>query len=113
MSPLTPRLYVAQRISAVFMAPLVIGHLAVIIFAIQGGLDSAEILSRTRGSLLWGLFYETFVVAVSIHAAIGVRVVAFEWLHITNANRLAMMTWSVGLLLFAMGSYAVFAVIAP
>ena len=68
---LSPRLYVAQRLSAVLMAPLVLGHLAVMIYAIQGGLDSAEILSRTQGSLFWFTFYQLFVIAVSIHAALG------------------------------------------
>ena len=43
------KLYMAQRISAMIMGPLVLGHLAVMIYAIQGGLSSAEILSRTKG----------------------------------------------------------------
>ena len=51
------RLYLLQRLSAMVMAPLVILHLGVMIVAIQGGLDSAEILSRTRGSLWWGSVY--------------------------------------------------------
>ena len=38
------RLYLLQRLSAMVMAPLVILHLGVMIVAIQGGLDSAEIL---------------------------------------------------------------------
>ena len=32
------RLYMAQRLSAMVMAPLVLGHLAVMVYAIQGGL---------------------------------------------------------------------------
>ena len=48
------RLYIAQRASAAIMAPLVLLHLGVIIYAIHGGLDAAEILARTRGSLFWG-----------------------------------------------------------
>jgi len=44
------RLYMLQRITALLMAPLVIGHLAVMIYAIQGGLSTAEILGRTQGS---------------------------------------------------------------
>ena len=112
MSSLGPRLYVVQRVSAALMAPLVIGHLTVMIIAIQGGLDSAEILSRTRGSVLWAVFYEVFVIAVAIHAAIGLRVIAFEWLQIKTAVWLDMISWSIGLLLLASGSYAVFAVVA-
>ncbi len=62
------RLYMAQRITALLMAPLVLGHLAVMIYAVQGGLSAAEILGSTQGSILWFLFYGTFVVAVAIHA---------------------------------------------
>ncbi len=73
------RLYIAQRISAAVMAPLVLLHLGLMIYAIQGGLDAAEILSRTRGSLFWGGSYALFVFAVSVHAAIGLRSVMREW----------------------------------
>ena len=34
------RLYMAQRLSALVMAPLVIGHIAVMIYAVQGGLSA-------------------------------------------------------------------------
>ena len=61
------RLYMLQRITALLMAPLVFGHLAVMIYAIQGGLSAVEILGRTQGSALWFLFYGTFVEAVAIH----------------------------------------------
>ena len=74
------RLYMAQRLSALIMVPLVIGHIAVMIYAVQGGLTVDEILSRTQGSFAWFLFYGSFVVAVSVHGAIGLRVISFEWL---------------------------------
>ena len=77
---LTLRLYFAQRLTALIMAPLTLGHLAVMIYAVQGGLSVAEILARTQGSVAWFLFYGGFVVAVAVHAAIGLRVVVFEWL---------------------------------
>ena len=48
------RLYLAQRISAAILAPLVLMHLGLMVYAIQGGLDAGEILGRTRGSLFWG-----------------------------------------------------------
>ena len=105
------RLYLLQRLSAMVMAPLVILHLGVIIVAIQGGLDSAEILSRTRGSLLWGSVYGLFVFAVSIHAAIGVRAVLFEWLRIRD-GWLNFLSWLLFIVLFLMGARAVFAVVA-
>ena len=78
-------LYMTQRITALLMAPFVIGHLALMIYAIQGGLSAAEILGRTQGSLLWFLFYGTFVIAVSVHGAIGVRSVAQEWAGLNGA----------------------------
>lgn len=72
------RLYLLQRATALIMAPLVLGHLAVMIYAVRGGLTAADILGRTRGSVAWALFYGTFVLAASIHAAIGLRVIAGE-----------------------------------
>ena len=38
-----------QRITALMMAPFVIGHLAVMIYAIQGGLSAAEISGTHAG----------------------------------------------------------------
>ena len=105
------RLYLLQRLSALIMAPLVIGHIAVMIYAIQGGLTAAEILGRTQGSLFWGTFYGVFVVAVATHAAIGLRTVANEWLSLQGAA-LDALTCLVGLGLLALGGRAVFAVVA-
>ncbi|MDA0332030.1 MAG: succinate dehydrogenase [Candidatus Puniceispirillaceae bacterium] len=102
-------LYMAQRLTALIMAPLVIGHLAVMIYAVQGGLSVAEILARTQGSLAWFLFYGSFVLAVSIHAAIGMRVIMFEWLGI-KGTLLSLISWGVCLLLLMLGGRAVWAV---
>lgn len=103
------RLYMLQRITALVMAPLVLGHLAVMIYAIQGGLSAAEILGRTQGSVLWFLFYGTFVVAVSIHGAIGLRTVAHEWVGL-KGTVLDTFMWVVGFGLLALGARAVWAV---
>lgn len=103
------RLYMLQRITALLMAPLVLGHLAVMIYAIQGGLSAAEILGRTQGSLLWFLFYGTFVVAVSIHGAIGLRTIAVEWGGL-KGPALEVFMWLTGLSLLATGARAVWAV---
>ena len=103
------RLYMAQRLSALFMVPLVIGHIAVMIYAVQGGLNVAEILARTQGSLAWFLFYGSFVLAVSIHAAIGMRAIMFEWLGIKGAV-LSVISWGLSLFLLALGWHAVWAV---
>ena len=71
-------LYVWQRLTAAVMVPLVLLHVIVIFYATGKGLSAADILSRTRGSLAWAAFYGVFVVAVAVHAAIGVRNVLAE-----------------------------------
>ena len=106
------RYYMAQRLSAMVMGPLVLGHLAVMIYAIQGGLSSAEILSRTQGSIAWFLFYGAFVVAVSIHAAIGLRVLVHEVTGLAG-RWLEVFTWGTGAALLFMGARAVLAVTMP
>ncbi len=103
------RLYMLQRITALIMAPLTLGHIAVMIYAVQDGLSAAEILGRTQGSLAWFLFYGIFVVAVSLHAAIGLRVILHETLGVKEAA-LSVFTWSVCVILLAMGGRAVWAV---
>ncbi len=104
------RLYLAQRISAMLMAPLVLGHIATMIYAVQNGLSAAEILERTQGSFWWGAFYGLFVVAVSIHAAIGLRAIVCETFSLT-ARWLDLFTWAVGILLLLLGARAVAAVV--
>lgn len=71
-------LFVAQRFSAMVLAPLVLLHLGVMIYAVRDGLSAAEILSRTQGSILWGSIYGLFVIAAAIHGAIGLRVILRE-----------------------------------
>ena len=89
-SMLELRLYLAQRISAAIIAPLVLIHLGMMIYAIQGGLDAAEILGRTRGSFWWAANYGLFVIAVAVHAAIGLRpalcLTLFARSHISRAR---------------------------
>ena len=103
------RLYLAQRLSAFIMAPLILVHLAVMIYAIRGGLDASEILSRTQGSLWWGAMYGLLVAAVSVHAAIGLRVIVHEHLKLGGAV-LNLFTWGTVLVLLGMGGRAVVAV---
>lgn len=103
------RLYMLQRITALLMAPLVLGHLAVMIYAIQGGLSADEILGRTQGSVMWFIFYGTFVVAVAIHGAIGLRAIVHEWGGLRGVA-LDVFMWIMGLGLFALGVRAVWAV---
>ena len=104
-------LYLAQRLSAILMAPLVIGHIILMIVAVQNGLTAGEILGRTRGSWFWAAYYGLFVAAVSVHAAIGLRTIAgetFRW----RGRSLNLAMGAVGALLLALGGRAVFAVIA-
>ena len=102
------RLYLAQRISAMLMVPFVLVHLGVMIYAIQGGLSAAEILSRTQGSVFWFAFYGLFVVAASVHGALGLRVIAHEWFKFRRA--LPLLTWGATALFLTLGLKAVVAV---
>lgn len=103
------RLYMLQRITALIMAPLTLGHIAVMIYAVQGGLSAAEILGRTQGSIWWMLFYGSFALAVAVHGAIGLRVVVYEIFGLKGLG-LSAFTWLVALGLAAMGLSAVIAV---
>jgi fumarate reductase subunit C len=104
------RLYVWQRITAAIIAPLVFVHLAVIFYATHRGLSAADILARTRGSVIWFAFYAVFVAAVAIHASIGVRAILTEWSPLTGRFRdLAVIIF--GLLLAVLGLRAVVAVV--
>jgi fumarate reductase subunit C len=106
------RLYVWQRLTATLMVPLIVVHLIVIIYATNRGLSAAEILGRTRGSIAWGLFYSLFVIAASIHGAIGVRGVAREWFG-WRETALDRLMWIFGVVLIVLGLRAVVAVVAP
>lgn len=70
--------WLAQRASAALLGLCVVVHIATMIVAVRGGLTAAEILARTRGSVAWAAFYATFVVAVAIHAPLGLRAIAAE-----------------------------------
>ena len=104
------RLYVWQRLTAAVMAPLVLGHIAVIFYATRQGFSAADILSRTRGSILWAAYYGVFVAAAAIHASIGIRNILSEWspLNERSAGFLAVV---IGLLLAVLGARAVAAVV--
>lgn len=106
------RLYMWQRLTALAMVPLIAGHLATMIYAIQGGLTAKEILSRTQGSLGWALFYGAFVILAAIHGAIGVRSVANEWTQL-EGRALDGLMWAFGVALAALGLRAVAAVVLP
>jgi fumarate reductase subunit C len=104
------RLYVWQRATAALMVPLVLAHIAVIFYATRKGMTAADILSRTRGSVVWASYYGLFVAAASIHATIGVRNVLTEWSPLTD-RRAGLFSIVFGLLLATLGARAVFAVV--
>jgi len=103
------RLFLLQRLTALILAPMVILHLVVILYATRTGLSAEAILARTGSTALWPLFYALFVVAAAVHAPIGLRNVLREW---TPLSRTAA-DWSslaFGLVLLVLGLRAVWAV---
>ena len=76
---MTAILFLVQRVSAIVLAVAVSVHLATILYAVRGGLTAGEVLERTRGNGWFLALYLTFVVAVSVHAPIGLRNVLREW----------------------------------
>jgi len=103
-------LYIAQRLSAMLLAPLVLVHLLLIVYAVRQGLTADAILGRTQGSIGWAVFYGAFVIAAAVHAPIGLRNVLAEWTPLPRrAIDWAMVLFAVVLL--AMGARAVVAVI--
>jgi fumarate reductase subunit C len=104
-------LWLAQRASAAVLALCVVVHLATIIYAVQGGLTAAESLGGTGGNAAWLAFYSVFVLAVSVHAPMGLRTIFIVRLRWRGRSR------DVVLLFFAaslawMGLRAVFAMFA-
>jgi hypothetical protein len=49
-------LWLLQRASAGVLGICVIVHLTTMVFAVRGGLTADEILTRTRGSIVWASF---------------------------------------------------------
>jgi fumarate reductase subunit C len=105
-------LYVWQRATAAVMAPMIVAHVAVIFYATRHGLSAADILARTGGNPGWGAFYALFVIAASIHAAIGLRNIFAEWSRLGDrgAGIAAIVS---GLVLCGLGLRAVAAVTLP
>jgi len=100
-------LWVAQRASAAVLALCVTVHLATMIYAVRGGLTGAEILARTHGNVAWAAFYALFVLAVSVHAPIGLRAVLAEWIGWRGRSRtIALVAFAVLLALLGMRAVA-------
>jgi len=102
-------LFLAQRATAVVLALAVAVHLGTILYAVRDGLTAADILARTHGNLWFLMFYGLFVVAVAIHAPIGLRNVMREWTR-WRGPMLDIALALLALLLLGLGARAVFAV---
>ena len=102
-------LFAAQRATAFVLAFAVAVHLATILYAVHGELTAAEILARTHGNVGFALFYGVFVIAVAIHAPIGLRNVVREWTG-WRGRSLDVALAASSLVLLALGLRAVFAV---
>jgi len=76
---MTAALFLVQRVSAMVLAFAVSVHLLTILYAVRGGLTAGEILARTRDNGWFLAFYMVFVIAVAIHAPIGLRNILREW----------------------------------
>ncbi len=102
-------LWGAQRVSAMVLALCVAVHLLTMIYAVRSGLSAAEILGRTQGNVGWLLFYTVFVLAVAVHAPIGLRTIIGET---TNARGrgVDMLVAVIGIALAAWGMRAVIGV---
>lgn len=108
---MNPKLFIAQRLTAFVLALAVAVHLATILYAVRGGLSAGEILARTHGNIAFMLFYSVFVIAVAIHAPIGLRNILREWTAWRGRSLdLALTAFSAALL--ALGLRAVYAVYA-
>ena len=103
-------LWLAQRASAAVLGLCVLVHLATIALAVRGGLSAAEILARTQASVAWAVFYAVFVLAVAIHAPIGLRTIAREWLG-WRGRSLEIATLAAGIALAMLGWRAVAGVV--
>ena len=102
-------LFLAQRATAFVLAFAVAIHLGTILYAVRDGLTAADILARTHGNLWFLMFYGLFVVAVAIHAPIGLRNVMREWTR-WRGPMLDIALALLALLLLGLGARAVFAV---
>ena len=91
------------------LALCVVVHLCTIIYAVRGGLTGAEILDRTHGNVAWLVFYTVFVLAVSVHAPIGLRAILTEWFAWRSSSRDWVLA-AFSIFLLAMGLRTVFAV---
>ena len=109
---MTAIVFLLQRASAAVLAFAVTVHLATILYAVRGGLTAGEVLARTRGNGWFLAFYLLFVLAVAVHAPIGLRNILREWTPWRDRS-LDMVLALFALLLLGLGLRAALAVYLP
>ena len=109
---MTAILFLAQRLSAAVLAVAVSVHLATIIYAARAGMTAADVLARTRGNVGFLIVYAIFVLAVAIHAPIGLRNVLREWTF-WRGRSLDLALAAFALVLLGLGLRAALAVFLP
>ena len=109
---MTAVLFLLQRASAVVLAFAVAVHLATIVYAVRAGLTAGEVLSRTRDNDWFFAFYLAFVLAVAIHAPIGLRNILREWTP-WRGRSLDVALAIFAVVLLALGARAALAVYLP
>ena len=111
-SPVTQaKLWFWQRASAMVLAVGVLAHLAVMIYAVRGGLSAAEILGRTHGSLWFGTLYTLLVLACAVHVPLGLVTIAQEWLG-WRGSRVMIGAGFFSIVIAILGLRAVYGVVA-
>lgn len=100
------KLWLAHRITGMALGVFVVIHLITVVSVIEGGLSASEIMQRTSGNLLMGIYYGLFVIAAAVHASIGLRTVAQEVLH-WSGSRLDYVMLAFFVLLCAIGMAAI------
>ena len=106
---MTAVMFIAQRLSAAVLAFAAAVHLATVLYAVRGGLTAAEVLGRTRHNGWFLAFYLLFVLAVAVHAPIGLRNVLSEWTA-WRGRSLDIVLAAFALLLLYLGTRAALAV---
>jgi fumarate reductase subunit C len=106
---MTTTLFLAQRLSAAVLVFAVAAHIATILYAVRGGLTAGEVLGRTRGNGWFLAFYLVFVLAVAIHAPIGLRNIVREWTP-WRTRKVDLALAAFGAVLLGLGVRAAFAV---
>jgi fumarate reductase subunit C len=96
------RLWLAQRVSAMVLGITVVVHLSTIILAVRGGLSAAEIVDRVAGNIGWTVFYTVFVLAIAVHAPIGLRAVLNEMTKL-SPKRVDLLCFIAAVFLVVMG----------